>query len=263
MVADARPGELQFPSGLLAELGYEVEATTSARQVLAIAASSPDFEVALIDMTLASPTSAQLIQQLRSDNRTARLPVGILASSDQLERARELVRDLPLADVVVRPQDARAMEYQLTGLLEAASAVPAAERQSQAARALEWLAELSVAPTGLYNLRRVEASVATAVWAPPLAQRAAEVLAALGTQLSQKTLVDVASQALQPLESRQAAARAFAESVARHGTLLTSGEILLQYDRYNQSETQDRQTQLVLASILDSVEARAAAEQTE
>jgi hypothetical protein len=51
--------------------------------------------------------------------------------------------------------------------------------------------------------------------------------------------------------------------VARHGTLLTSGEILLQYDRYNQSETQDRQTQLVLASILDSVEARAAAEQTE
>ncbi|MEX0714600.1 MAG: hypothetical protein WD278_19845, partial [Pirellulales bacterium] len=265
LVADARPGELQFPSGLLAELGYEVEATTSARQVLAIASSSPDFEVALIDMTLASPTSAQLIQQLRSDNRTAGLPVGILASSDQLERARELVRDLPLADVVVRPQDARAMEYQLTGLLEAtgASAVPAAERQAQAARALEWLAEMSVAPTGLYNLRRVEASVATAVWAPPLAQRAAEVLAAIGTQLSQKTLVDVASQALQPLESRQAAARAFAESVARHGTLLTSGEILLQYDRYNQSETQDRQTQLVLASILDSVEARAAAEQTE
>jgi CheY-like chemotaxis protein len=264
LVADARPGELQFPSGLLAELGYEVEATTSARQVLAIAASSPDFEVALIDMTLASPTSAQLVQQLRKDNRTARLPVGILASSDQWERARELVRDLPLADVFIRPQDTRAMEYQLAGLFEAtgASAVPAAERQAQAARALEWLVELS-APSGLYNLRRVEASVATAVWAPPLAPRAAEVLAAIGTPLSQKTLVDVASQALQPLESRQAAARAFAESVARHGTLLTSGEILLQYDRYNQSETQDRQTQLVLASILDSVEARAAAEQTE
>ena len=52
-------------------------------------------------------------------------------------------------------------------------------------------------------------------------------------------------------------------SVARFGTLLTTGEIRLQYHRYNESEQQDQETQTLLASILDTIEARAAADQAE
>jgi hypothetical protein len=39
--------------------------------------------------------------------------------------------------------------------------------------------------------------------------------------------------------------------------LLTTAQILLQYDRYNQSETLDKPTQELLGSILDHLEARA------
>ena len=63
-----------------------------------------------------------------------------------------------------------------------------------------------------------------------------------------------------PLADRQAAAQAFADSVSRLGTLLTSDEILGQYDRYNASETQSKDTQQVLAGILDTIEARAKAD---
>ncbi|HEX7376083.1 MAG TPA: hypothetical protein VF278_03175, partial [Pirellulales bacterium] len=52
-----------------------------------------------------------------------------------------------------------------------------------------------------------------------------------------------------------------AGSVMRFGTLLTTGEIDLQYTRYNQSERQDAQTQAIMASMLDAMEARAAAAQ--
>jgi hypothetical protein len=48
-----------------------------------------------------------------------------------------------------------------------------------------------------------------------------------------------------------------ASSVKQAGKLLTSHEIRLQYDRYNASETLDKQTQQVLGGILDSIERRA------
>jgi hypothetical protein len=65
----------------------------------------------------------------------------------------------------------------------------------------------------------------------------------------------LASQPGRPLEDRQAAAEAFADAVQRRGLLLTRSEILLQYDRYNRSESLDAGTQQVLGQILDAIEA--------
>ena len=50
------------------------------------------------------------------------------------------------------------------------------------------------------------------------------------------------------------AAEAFRASVAAHGVLLTTDQILAQYDRYNASETADAATQKVLARVLDVIE---------
>ena len=52
---------------------------------------------------------------------------------------------------------------------------------------------------------------------------------------------------------------AFARSVERQGILLTSVEVLRQYDRYNRSETLDEATQQVLGQLLDTLESRVAA----
>ena len=265
IVADARRAEVERQSGLLAELGYEVESATAERDVVAESIASPDFLFALIDYNLAGPTSGQLLQRLRRDNRTARLAIGIIASTEDLERARRLARDTGLAAVIYRPVDTASLDRQLKPLLALAGQrlVPPEERQEQARQAVTWLADLAASDQEIYNLRRVERSVTAAVRVPASGPMAARVLGSLGTATSQKTLVDVASEQVQPVETRQAADRAFANSVARFGTLLTTGEINLQYDRYNESADQDPDTQKVLNSILDTIEARAAADQVD
>jgi proline dehydrogenase len=79
----------------------------------------------------------------------------------------------------------------------------------------------------------------------------------LGTPRAQRALVNRASQNATDLAGRQAAAAAFAAAVALRGTLLTTAEIEQQYDRYNESEHLDTETQAVLGSLLDAIEKRA------
>jgi hypothetical protein len=108
-------------------------------------------------------------------------------------------------------------------------------------------------------LRVLDEPVIKSLGVPKLAAAAVAVLGNLGTQRSQVALLNLASRYTQPLALRQAAATAFRENLVRHGPLLTTDEIQRQYDRYNASETLDKPTQALLASILDALEARAAA----
>jgi hypothetical protein len=67
----------------------------------------------------------------------------------------------------------------------------------------------------------------------------------------------LASRWTQPLPRRKAAVEALWDNTVGHGILLTSAEILEQYDRYNASEKMDRPTQQVLSAILNCLEAPA------
>jgi len=96
-----------------------------------------------------------------------------------------------------------------------------------------------------------------------LAVAAAPLLGKIGSPAVQRALVDTASQNARPLPVRQAAAAAFTTAVAERGLLLSREEILRQYERYNQSELLARSTQKLLASILDTIEARRRAEAEE
>ncbi|HVX16373.1 MAG TPA: hypothetical protein VHC22_34625 [Pirellulales bacterium] len=265
IVGDARSAEVELQAGLLASLGFETDSATNERDVVAQAIASPDYLFALLDYTLAAPTSGQLLQRLRRDNRTARLPIGIIASTEDLERARRLAQRTPLTTVIYRPVDEAGLEYQVQRLLAQAGQrlVPIEERRDQARQALAWLVEISSTQQDVYNLRRIEAALAAAAQVTDFSPPAAKVLGTLGTASSQKTLADLASQLARPADVREAARGAFAHSVSRFGTLLTTGEINQQYARYNQSEQEDAQTQAILASILDTIEARAAADQAD
>jgi CheY-like chemotaxis protein len=265
MSADARSAEAERQAGLLAGLGYETDVATRGRDVVAETVSSPDYLFALIDYSLAAPTSGELLQRLRRDNRTARLPIGIVASTDDLDSARRLSQKTPLSVVIYRPVDTAGLDWQLQRLLTQAGQrlVSPDERLQQSRQALDWLGEIMSVPPGIYNLRRVEASLTAALQVTELSPPAAKVLGVLGTATSQQALVDAVNQNAQPAEVRQAAARAFAESVARFGTLLTTNEITRQYDRYNQRQGREADHQALLASILDTIEARSAAEADE
>jgi len=127
---------------------------------------------------------------------------------------------------------------------------------SRASQALQWVGQLLDGHAPYDELRRDAKRAGRTLYNPPLAAASVRVLALLGTAGSQQALVDFASQRAIPIESRRQAAEAFAASVGRFGILLTTTQILRQYDRYNASETADRDTQQVLGQLLDALESR-------
>ena len=131
---------------------------------------------------------------------------------------------------------------------------PTEERTAQAKQALEWIAKLLVAGAPYDELERNAHLVDRTLLMPELAGPSVAVLAALGTSESQTMLVDFASLGTLPIETRQAAAEALAASVAKFGVQLKRDQVVIQYDRYNASESADAATQKVLARVLDVIE---------
>ena len=263
LVAGSSSAEAGRVGGYLVGLGYELDTATTARDAIRKLLVSPDYELALVDAGLQRPTVDFMLEQLRHDCRTAGLPVGVTARSGQLDRARHLVRRDPLAEAFSRPHTAEAVHWQvnrLLGLVGRERVLPA-ERERQAVQSLKWLADLTGRDQTVYNLSRAQDVAMTALSVPRLAPDAVVVLGNLGTPQGQRALVDLASRWTQPPELRVAAARAFRKSIQKSGILLTTEQIRLQYDRYNQSETLDAGTQQVLGLILDCIEAPTRIEQ--
>ena len=121
---------------------------------------------------------------------------------------------------------------------------------------MQWLADWS-AGHPVFRVPRQFDAVYEALFIPELANQAMTILANTGTPDAQKALVELASRWTQPLPRRKEAVEALWANTEDHGILLTSTEILRQYDRYNESENLDRSSQLVLAAILNCLEAPA------
>jgi len=256
LVACPSVDEASELAGMLTGAGYQVDTCATGRDLLFRAAKSPDYELALVDMAINHPTIEILLQQLRHDARTASLRVGLIARDGFFERAERSAGLDPLSKALARPHDDRSFRWQLDQLasLTPTEFVGFEARQRQAARALDLLAELERASDKVYDLRPVQNSAMAALYAPKLGAKAAAVLARVNSAESQKALVDVASRFTLPLPLRRAAARAFRQNAEAFGILLTTGEIREQYRRYNESKTQDADTQRILGFILDCLE---------
>lgn len=238
-------------------MGFEVDTARTGGELIRLAAASPDYELAMVDVTIERPRVDLLRQQLRGDCRTATLRVGLIARSGYLERAQQIARRDPMALAFSRPHTDEAIQWQVDRLATLAprTFVGFAERQRQAAEALDRLVELSGSKSNFYDLRRVQDAVMRALYTPKLAAKAAAILGNLNSAESQRALVELASRWTQPLDVRKAAVQAFRRNTREHGILLTTAEISRQYDRYNASENLDVNTQRVLGLILDCIEA--------
>jgi len=259
VVAGPRVETARELAGMLAAMGLQTDTAVSGRELLRLVLECPDYEVALIDPTIDQPRIGLLLQQLRRDPRSADLRVGLIAREGFFERAEEEARDDPLTLAFSRPHTEQALRWQIERLaeLQARRFVPAEERFAQAVAALQLLARLAEEPGGIYDLRQAEGPVLMALELPDLSISAAQAAGKLGTPQAQLALVELASRFTLPAETRRAAAVAFGRSTRQHSILLTTEQILRQYDRYNRSADQDTQTQRILAHILDAIEARA------
>ena len=258
LVSHPRVEKAQTLVGMLNRIGYDADAATSGKQTFRLASTNPDYEFVLISDAVDFPTAAETIQAFRKDPRTSGLPVGLMAREDYYQQVQAQAERDPLVEAFPRPHTNQDIAFQVTRLLALAGyqLVSYDQRLEQADRALEHLLHLAEnsRQTPFYDLYRHREAIKSALFTPHLSTKAAQVLGLLGSPDAQRSLVTLASQHARPLAERQAAAEGFELAVQRHGLLLTRDEILLQYDRYNQSESLDSGTQQVLASILDTIE---------
>jgi hypothetical protein len=269
LVAHPRLETSQTLVGLLMGMGFEADAAATGRAAFRLATRSPDYEFARISDALDRPSAHETIQMFRKDPRTNRLAIGLMGRQDTLRSAETFAETDPRVLAFPRPLDETGMSFQAGRLLQLAGRelVGYDARLDQAGRALDAVLRLAEQPEtyDFYDLHRQTAAYEAALSTPELAAKAATLLGKLGSPEAQRALVTVASQHGRTLSFRESAAAAFADAVERRGLLLTRDEILLQYERYNQSEFLDPGTQKVLGAVLDAIEApsKAAKTQTE
>jgi CheY-like chemotaxis protein len=254
----AMPGAIHATTlaGRLTSLGIEADPTTRGGQAVAAAQQSADLEMVLVDVDIDGPGIRDVLYALRSEPATGQVPIGLLATKSRLDAAHRIAGEHQRVVAFPRPQSDAALQ-ELVGRLNAVSdrdPVTPQDRAQMAGAALDWLGQLLARNHTFYDLHRQAPVIEAALYLPPLTERSMKALVLLGTPESQRALVDFASHQSVPIDARDAAARAFAESVQRHGILLTAEEILRQYDRYNASASLDAATQKVLGSLLDTLE---------
>ncbi len=258
LIAHPRASEAQSLAGMLAELGYDADAATSGRSAFVMAQRHADYEFALISDSIQGPTVSELVGMFRQDGRLGRLPVGVMAAGDKLDRAAAVAAIEPLVEAFPRPVDSATLSMLVERLRRGIgrSAVTKDERLAHAAASLDWMLQLTETPNtyGFYELAKQEPAVEIALQTPELTGRAALVLGRIGSSRAQLGLLDLASNRARTILDRRAAAAGFRDAVERRGIMLTRAEVLRQYERYNQSEAADRETQQVLGAILDTIE---------
>jgi CheY-like chemotaxis protein len=289
LVVDSRLDYAQTIAGLLGDQGYYGEIAIGSREAFRQATSGPDFELILLSDALDMPV-IEMVQLLRRDRRTAFIPIGVMVGTDVVEDLPKILHDdfrgpsygyrdpvgriraQALDSIAVslktdrrtlvapRPHSGQTTAFlaQQVRKLGGRELTTREERQFAGQAALAAFQTLAADPETFnrYGVLREEASLITALNSPPLAIPAAEVLGIVATPKAQTALVDVCSQPARPLADRQAALAAFQAAMKRRGIMLTQQQILMQYERYNDSETLDKPTQQVLSDVLDALESR-------
>ncbi|MCA9239175.1 MAG: hypothetical protein KDA37_03200 [Planctomycetales bacterium] len=243
--------------GLLAAEGIEGRATNMGNEAVRLARELPDAQYLLLDLAILRPGARETLFQVRRQRQTSLLPVALLAPEGRLAQAKQIAREHDRVIAVYRPHTESAMSDIVKRLEELAPVgLPDAEqRAKQASQALAWARRLLAEGPSFYDVQAHSDQLLAAATSAPEPGESIASLLELGTPASQLELAQLASHSVLPIAARDEAAAAFQESVKRHGLLLTTTQIVAQYERYNASETEDKETQRVLGALLDSIEA--------
>ena len=247
-------------ASLLEEFGFATDLVTDSRQFFRLATQLADYDLAFLSDATGWPDAHQLLQSLRLDPLSAELPVAVMARMSNGRTVDRITEQDPLAIAVVEPFSVDAVRLHIRDLMAVRGRhyVSPEERLRYAQLALSWLVDLAEDEQryGFYDVLCWESQLERALYVPELSLDAARLLGLLGSPAAQRALVDLVSENVLPIEQRQAAASALQTAVDRRGILLTTDEILTQYERYNASQNLKKETQTVLGSILDSIESR-------
>lgn len=260
LVGNAREDLATTLAARMIPSGLNGRSAQNGREFYRMATQDANLQYLLVCDTFHRPDYAELVQQLRQDWRTRRLPIAILYRHENESRANRVADNDELTIAMPFTLDPELVRLQVQRLARFSSVWPVTidERRDHSEFALNWLAKAAKGGEdyAYLDLASHEQQIGKLIFNNGLEQMAAEIMSALGTADSQRTLANYASELGLPIENRQAAAAAFIKSVEQNGVLLTSSEVLQQYDRYNASELDTPESQKVFGSILDAIESK-------
>ncbi|REJ69385.1 MAG: hypothetical protein DWQ31_04795 [Planctomycetota bacterium] len=255
VVADPRAYRADQIAALLAEQGYEITLFDDGYKLYRDVTVKGQTELILLAYTMERPDIRRTIELLRNDARTAQLPIGLVATPEDILAAEALAENYGLVTAFLRPRDTAAMQSRVDRVLGSTGIGyrPPEVRKQQALEAIGLLDELTLRPSP-FDLRGFEDDLEPSLYDLGLVTAATKVLGQINRHRAQRILVDFASANALPVASRRAAVAAFSDSLARHGILLNYDEIQEQAVRYDQSEGLEAETEEVLWSILDALQ---------
>jgi hypothetical protein len=228
LVAHPRGEDAQTLVGFMNALGYQGEAAYTGRQLAERALIDPDYDFLLLSDAIDGPPVAELVQWLRRDYRTARVPIGVMARGENVAALRDALADDRYTLVFPRLHSTDVAARQIEGLKAIAgrNLVSMEERIAHARLALAALAELAQDNETLvqYDLLQQEEAVIVALYHPALSAAGAQVLGKFGTPRAQQALLEFARQSNRPQADREAAEKALEEAVRRRGMLFSRKE---------------------------------------
>lgn len=243
-------------AGGLSQRGFAPAVATVGEQAIRIANEDADLELVMVDMLVSRPDVRDVVFALRRQPGSALLPIVLLADERQLPRARTIASEHE--GVIARPRaysDAALLEIADSALAQLPSNWPTPQqRLAQAKVATQVAAQLLEDDRQFYRLRAASEMLVGRLQPTEADAAGWTVLANLGTRESQVALLALASAPALDLPSRRAAAAAFESSIDEFGVRITTEEIARQYDRYNASASEPRESQQVLGGLLDAIE---------
>lgn len=251
---DANEQRATSMSSALIEMGFEPETAQTGQDGFKIAAERGDVALFLIEANVARWELSQTIANLRSDARTAYIPIVIYGDDKLRTRIERLAESYPRIRFVLSVSDSTVMAKQVASFLRGTNADAITQPQRVATRqaALAWLTQLADRKqASLFDLKPAENALLNTTNDEELGDSAAYALGGIATPSAQAKLFEIGTSAARPIPIRERALAQLAAHMQRHGVLLTE----LQTDEFRKAARQetDPQLQTAFAATLGSL----------
>jgi DNA-binding response OmpR family regulator len=251
---DANEQRAASMSAALREMGFEPDMAQTGQDGFKIATDRGDVGLFLIEANVARWELSQTIANLRSDARTAYIPIVIYGDEKLQSRIERLAESQLRVYFVLQTNDATLMSKQVLRFLRSANVKTITQSQRTATRqaALNWLVQLADRRQAtFFDLKPAENALLAATNEPELGESAVFALGAIPTPTAQAKLFEIGAADSRPVPVRERALSMLSAHLQRHGVMLTE----LQTDELRKAARQetDEQLQIAFAATLGSL----------
>ena len=254
VVVDPNTQRASQVTSFLAEVGYPAEIAPTGRDGFTMASENGDVELVVLHVNTIRWPLTQTVSNLRSDSRTANVPIVLYGPEDVRRKVQPLLDRTRLAAFVSEVTAADRFQPQIEPFLKTVQApsMTAEERTRRSAAAVAWLAHIADAKTGVFDLSPAEAALGSALHDDALAPQAIYALRAIASRSVQGRFHELALSELGVLkQNRIAAAEQLAMHIQRYGLLLSVDEVSQLEKAWKDATDPDIKT--ALASVVGSL----------